>query len=205
MYYSGKLELTCKNKIDKSVYSITIVDPELYKGVFMNYIYALSAIRDGNPYVCKYFCSWKEQGLIFLQTEKCDKTLSNLFSKASPTDKEILKMITEVMSGIEYCHRKGLANFDISMESIFISETQHYKFKGMENCAKKEMDTFNSQQVKEFSKMKAKDIDDFCLVINSLFDSKNLLSKIDEHSEILEAMYNMLDDESSLAEFPLEI
>ena len=122
----------------------------------------------------------------------------------SPTDKEILKMIKEVMSGIEYCHRKGMANLDITMDSIFISETQHYKFKGMEKCVKKEMDTYSSQQVKEFSKMKAKDIDDFCLVINSLFDSKNLLSKIDEHAEILESMYNMLDNESSLAEFPID-
>lgn len=198
---TGKLELIWNNIIDNQAYAITIIDPERYEGTAMNAVYALSAIRDGNPYVCKYFGSWKEQGMVFIQTETCDKTLKNLFINSAPKQTQLLQLVKEGMSGIEYCHRKGLAGLNISLETIFFSETKHYKLKSLENCIKRESEFGDNDSL--FQEAKIKDYNDFTAALQKLLTSNELISKVHEHAKVLESVYKMLDDENTFAEFTI--
>lgn len=127
--YTGKFTLRASNVIDGKDYSVIVIDPQNYEGDHMKIIYSLSALRDGNPYVCKYFGSWREEGLFFVQTEKSE----NLFTDVQPTNEHLSKLVKDVLMAIEYCHRKGISGLSISLSSIFLSETNHFKLKSFEN------------------------------------------------------------------------
>jgi serine/threonine protein kinase len=105
---TGKIEMMCKNLVDQRTYTITAFDAAIYKKDVKNYIYGLSALRDGNPFVCKYFSSWKEGSIYFIQTESSENTLKKLFKASSPEDETIAQLVKEVLSGIEYMHSKGV-------------------------------------------------------------------------------------------------
>ena len=87
---------------------MTAFDSAIYKKDFKNYIYGLSALRDGNPFVCKYFGSWKEGSIYFIQTESTENTLKRLFEASPPSEEAISQLIKEALGGIEYMHAKGV-------------------------------------------------------------------------------------------------
>mmetsp|Transcript_24731 Transcript_24731/g.27390 ORF Transcript_24731/g.27390 Transcript_24731/m.27390 type:complete len:120 (+) Transcript_24731:148-507(+) len=115
------------------MYTIAVIDKEVYKGDYMKGMHALSFIRDGNPYVCKYFSSWIEHGLFFIQTERTDQTLSKMLKENLLENDKIAQLIKDIFGAIEYCHIKGLVNLNISMDSIFFTNDR-FKLNSFESC-----------------------------------------------------------------------
>lgn len=202
LHYSGKTEFNWTNVIDKKTYTVTIVDPQVYKGNFMNQVYALSAIRDGNPYVCKYFSSWREEGFIFVQTEKWDKIVAPLILNCQLNAERIVQLIKQVLYGIEYCHKKGLNNLEVSLNSIFISETGHFKLKWFEGC-QLNTDTTSSCELKHSIDSKAKDMDMFCWLVEELLCNKHISGEIKKHAKLKEMLQLLVTNNFPFADFDI--
>jgi hypothetical protein len=200
--YSGKLEFNWTNVIDKKTYTVTIVDPLVYKGNFMNQVYALSAIRDGNPYICKYFSSWREQGFIFVQTEKWDETVAPMILNCKLDAENIVKLIKQVLCAIEYCHQKGLNNLEVSLNSIFISETGHFKLKWFEGC-ELYRNAETSCDLNDLTESKAEDMDKFCTLVEELLSNKFVAQEIKKHSSSKKALQLLVTNNIVFTEFDI--
>lgn len=122
---TGKFHLICENKIDRNTYSLTVIDTDVYQGDYMKDISCLSSIRNGNPHILKYFGCWKEQGLMFIQTEQYTQTLEKLLKNNSISNEGRQKVVTDIFNAIEYCHSKGMTEISISKHSIFLSNGRY--------------------------------------------------------------------------------
>ncbi|CAI2385097.1 unnamed protein product [Moneuplotes crassus] len=127
----GKFHLICENKVDRNTYSVTVIDSENYEGDYKKDIYHLSSIRNGNPHILKYFGCWKEQGLVFIQTEQYTQTLEKLLLSGTIEPSERQKVVVDIYNAIEYCHSKGIVDIQISKSSIFLSNG-NYKLNTLE-------------------------------------------------------------------------
>lgn len=184
--YTGKLDLVWINLIDSREYTVTVVWWKDYQYDYKRELHAISALRDSNPYIVKYFGAWREKGLLFIQTENQSDSLATKHSKTKITNTELMKVITDIIGGIEYLHSKAIYNLDINLESIFLSETGYFKLNWFKYCVKLPA---SSSSIDEFQNTLDQKLHDIQMLGKTLLELM-LQRTIDMQSESLTELYN---------------
>lgn len=170
----GKFHLICENKVDRNTYSVTVIDSANYEGDYKRDIYRLSSIRNGNPHILKYFGCWKEQGLVFIQTEQYTQTLEKLLIDGTIKPSERQKVVVDIYNAIEYCHSKGMVDIQITKSSIFLSNG-NYKLNTLEFS---QTDCSTSTQKDPETLLWIKQFAELFNIAGVDFPQKSLLSRI---------------------------
>jgi len=214
--FTGKLELSCQNLSDTHSYTVTAIDSSIYEEDFMSSIYTLSSLRDGNPHVCKYFGSWKENEIYFIQTENSLNILSKMINSANSSEDEgergttltssmKSQLVLDLLMGIEYCHNKGVCGFPVSSDSVFLSETNKFKLKSFENFNKSSLNHSRGANSKKSNCMisqKTEDLKNFCRLVQKLITAEDAQAKIAHPWVMLETLYELADSHEFFPEFP---
>ena len=185
--YTGKLNLISNNRIDNRAYTVTAISSQDYEHDYINELHAMSALRDSNPYIVKYFSAWRENGLMFIQTELQNDTLLTKHSRNLINNKELIKIISNVTAGIEYLHSKGICNLDINTSSIFLSETGFYKLNCFKNCIKS-----NDILDEEINNYKCNDYRKFAKTVLELILKREISSGLDDLIHVYNENYTIL-------------
>jgi len=89
-------------------------------------VYALSALctESENPHLVRYFSSWIEDGHLYIQTELCDCSVSDLLPKRKDfSEEELLVFMRHVLLGLRALHSRKLVHLDIKPANILVKNT----------------------------------------------------------------------------------
>jgi len=130
---SGEFGLVKKSRhrLDGMVYAIKVSKKEIRKNshdeqMAMNEVFAHAALMK-HKHVVRYYNSWVEKGMIFIQNEYCEggslqtKIEDNRRRKERFTEGELRRILSHVAKGLQYIHSKQLVHLDIKPGNILIS------------------------------------------------------------------------------------
>eukprot|EP00761_Pharyngomonas_kirbyi_P002773 gb/GECH01002777.1/.p1 GENE.gb/GECH01002777.1/~~gb/GECH01002777.1/.p1 ORF type:complete len:594 (+),score=122.39 gb/GECH01002777.1/:1-1782(+) len=121
----------CRKKIDDRIYAVKrnqrTIRGERDKEKILKEVKALATLVD-NPHVVRYFNAWLENDILYVQTELCENgTVYERMKTRSFSDEELLDLLYQVVSGLEFMHSQNLVHLDIKPENIYINADDTYK------------------------------------------------------------------------------
>ena len=111
------------------------------------------------------------------------------------------QLVQELLAAVEYCHRKGLANLELNIDSIFLSDTGRFKLKTLRTCMKGDKFLPDGCDTQELLEFKTKDMDAFCELVTELMSRDTVRTTMREHAHLLKSLYGFILGEHSFAEF----
>lgn len=125
--------LRARNRVDKQEYAIKKTKNPLARGTkrraeMLQEALALASVAIENPcqYIVRYFSSWIEDERLFIQTELCDGSVTDLMvslRRIRPhdprfTDAELSAVMSDVCKGLQVLHGKNLVHLDVKPDNI---------------------------------------------------------------------------------------
>lgn len=109
----------CKHVLDQKEYAIKCVK-DCQESDYLE-IQILSSLCHSN--IIRYYSSWIERGNLYFQMEFCVSTLRNYFHQP----KRDIRVISEILSGLQYLHSRDFVHFDLKPENILLDVEGHIK------------------------------------------------------------------------------
>jgi serine/threonine protein kinase len=109
----------CEHILDQKEYAIKCIK-DCKESDFLE-IRILSSLCHSN--IIRYYSSWIERGNLYFQMEYCVSTLRNYFHQP----KRDVRVITEILSGLQYLHSRDYVHFDLKPENILLDADGHVK------------------------------------------------------------------------------
>jgi len=123
-----------RHRLDGSDYAVKVNKHKLRRGSYeekkaLNEVFAHAALNN-HENVVRYFNSWVEDGLVYIQNEFCqggtlsDRIQEKRASGKTFSEETLMKILNDVASGLQYIHGKQMVHMDIKPENIFITHEQ---------------------------------------------------------------------------------
>lgn len=76
-----------------------------------------------NPHILKYYDSWSEGNMFYVQTECCEGSAVQSWPLGSPfwDDTQLLRLIYQMSTALHSLHSSGLAHMDVKPENIYVA------------------------------------------------------------------------------------
>jgi len=130
-----------RNRTDRRLYAIKAAKREARGAAdrdrMLQEVYALAALSDkgsclGALYVVRYHQAWMEGRRLYIQTELCERTLSDEMRRQHEGGEGVLmgekrryKLLREMLLALDLVHKSGMIHLDIKPENIFIKDDQY--------------------------------------------------------------------------------
>lgn len=90
-------------------------------------VQALSHLSD-NPYIVRYYSSWIEDAILFVQMEFCaGGNLTTIRERRRMSQEELIGLLRQMATGLHHMHSSQLVHLDIKPENIYIVSEGRYK------------------------------------------------------------------------------
>lgn len=118
-----------RKRTDAMVYAVkiswTAIKGERDQEARAREIHALA--RCDHPHILRYFFSWFEDGLMYLQTEYCPGGSISKRPVSHWTQPNVVQLLLQISSALKYLHAHKMAHMDIKGENIYLSVHNTFK------------------------------------------------------------------------------
>ena len=120
-----------RHRLDGMVYAIKMTkkplkDHSRSEKIAMKEIFAAASMMK-HKHVVRYYNSWVESGIVFIQNEYCDggsleASINNhRVKQKSFSVTQIRKILSDISKGLRYIHSKNLAHLDVKPDNILMT------------------------------------------------------------------------------------
>uniref|UniRef100_A0A5S6R209 non-specific serine/threonine protein kinase n=1 Tax=Trichuris muris TaxID=70415 RepID=A0A5S6R209_TRIMR len=75
-----------------------------------------------HPNLVKFIKAWEENGYLYIQTELCERSLTDYLITRSSVDGEVIRpFLVDVLHAVKQLHKRGFVHMDIKPDNIFLT------------------------------------------------------------------------------------
>lgn len=123
----------CMHRLDGLMYAIKQIrlNPRNVhtkeKALQEAYTLAISSMSNDNAYVIRYYGVWIENDILYMCTELCKSTLPKYITNVGVNEKQIRKIMRDVLKGLAKMHETSVVHLDIKPDNIMLSYNHKFK------------------------------------------------------------------------------
>lgn len=119
-----------RSKLDGEFYAIKKINKTTTETKYLKNEIVIKNLKHEN--IINYVQCWEDSKFLYIQMELCDGDLVDWLKKNKNNKQENLKIAKQIISGVQYLHKKKLIHRDLKVDIIFLmcfSSVLERKFK----------------------------------------------------------------------------
>eukprot|EP00871_Galdieria_phlegrea_P005613 jgi/Galph1/6052/GphlegSOOS_G4746.1 len=123
----------CRARLDGCLYAVKVISRKFgsywERQRALKEIYSLAAFS-GCPNIIRYFSSWEEDDVLYIQTEYCEQgsVMSLWWEEKQKFDTStLIDFLFQVLQGLHFLHSRQVVHLDIKPENIYLTKEGLYK------------------------------------------------------------------------------